>query len=1022
WEPSVTVTKIVIGTPPSDDEKEIAVGIPDHLSELYPNLTHLHLWQIGDLEQLPELPRGLVCLDVRGCAKLNGWGGVPTELPQLETLVLDGCRDLPAPKMTRFPALRDLSVRNCTAIDEVWLQTVLHANDLLHSLDASECEWLTSLPMLPAALVDLRLNGCRGLTSILDDHHRWPKNLRRLELRHAQSLLSIPNLPESLDYVDLAYTSSLKVVPVMPKRALDAPDRRRPRTLFLFETGVPLDRDLYGETEDTNVAERVLADMEASEASGRQTDHELKVILLGNGRCGKSSFARKWIHDEFREDEKSTHGIRLWEKDFQFTPVDETAPATAQLNIWDFAGQDLYHSTHRLFLQSRAIFILFYTDHPPGADAETDRREEAAIGREGEDVHREPQYWIDQVKSLGKIPGTGQEPPLLIVRSKSDRDHERDIDDRSKAIYSPIELSAKTGAGIDEIKRWLQGQVRELLGPYDARSLPASAMQVKDALQPMIEENRERYWELDEEGKPFQSPHPTIGRPAFDDLVKVRCAGAYAEKPELLLERFHRSGYLYYNEEYLRDDVILDQRWAIHGIYAFSSRQSEFNIRERLRDANGQFTKEELARYSWTPAGYDAKAQHLFMRFMLSCGMCFELLRDNESASGQIVYAAPGFFPSRAVAAQRFSELNAPQTGTWAQYRLPTASEADVRSLIADIGTDWSRSMQTWRWGCRLASARTGALCWIDWARSDDSQEYVSPLDVWFSGPQDRPFEHHVRERVQRHLNHPRYDDEHPFDSEWPSIAEHALQKQRLPFRADGGAPAGDESPMEEVRPTRDQAVGVRVTFSFAGSDAEHGLVGEIPSQLGKKLHDQLKGDTRNEVLCYDHPEGDERLSEFMKKLAGGDLILIFWSKKYWYSPYCMTEMMLIYEEPPEGRLPDKQVLVFVFEDQRLSNDGPINATAWDREWKTRVNARLKHALEDSDEDARELHRIFALDGVVRRWYELVARFEEFDPFRQLLVGYRHGRPLSIPENKEEAGRVADELLTLVNQQLKQSN
>ena len=155
WEASELVTKIVIGTPPTSEEKnEIQVNVPDNLATLYPNLTHLHLWQISSLQQLPELPIELTCLDVRGCGNLGDWGGMPQELPKLETLLLDGS-NLPAPPSVAFPALRELSLKRSTNIKESWVHDVLRENAQLQTLDASGCRQLTSIPVLPAGLCDM---------------------------------------------------------------------------------------------------------------------------------------------------------------------------------------------------------------------------------------------------------------------------------------------------------------------------------------------------------------------------------------------------------------------------------------------------------------------------------------------------------------------------------------------------------------------------------------------------------------------------------------------------------------------------------------------------------------------------------------------------------------------------------------------------------------------------------------------------------------------------------------------------
>ena len=1017
WEANEHVTKIVIGTLEKDGDKPklISTRIPDDLASLYPNLTHLHLWQIENLTHLPPLPPKLECLDVRGCEKFLQFDTQQQYLASLEYLHLDGCRQLMV--ACKFSSLRllELTIQNCTSISETWLNQLLCGSAALKHLDAQGCTQLRSIPTLPPSLLDLRLNDCERLSVLATQG--WPETLRRLELNGASKIATLPDFPPALDYIDLRHTKSLRALPRMPLPSLGVPQQRRPRTLFLFESGVPLERDLYGETEETNVAVRVLADIDASKG-GRVADHELKVILLGNGRSGKSSLARRLVGDAFRRKETSTHGIRLWEKDCSFTPTDDPMLSTARLNIWDFAGQDLYHSTHRLFLQSHAIFIICHTEHPLGADQESDTEEYEALERNDEEIQRPLKYWIDQVESLGKIPGIDRHPPVLIVRTKLDRDGERSVVPTLDTKFNQVAFSAKTADGLPEVEDWIESQVESLMGKFPQRSLPASAMAVKQELLPLIAENYQCYRNADESNPLVKSPHPTFGREAFEQLVKKHCSGQYADAPQILLERFHRSGFFYYNPAYLPDDILLDQRWAINGIYTFSSRESRFQVREMLKDANGQFLASDLAKHSWKKAGYDEKAQRLFLAFMRSCGMCFELLSKDETVERESVFAAPAFFPARNKAVGRFPEIDS-LADAWAQFKLADVSESDVRDLLANLGGVWRRTMEAWRWGCRVRSASTGAYCWVDWPRPDDSPDYVYPMAVWFTGPIDREFEKEIRERVQRSLRHAKYEESNQFQSEWAPVPETVLSEFRF---SEGPEKLGQR---RSSLPSLDESRNIQVTISFAGTDPKYGRVGDIPSELGRRLNEWMLTQNLGRVFCYDRPEGDERLPGFMQHLAEGDLVLVFWSQKYWNSPYCMREMQLIYNKHPVGRLLEKRVIVFVFDGQRLTSDTKtttpnraLRATAWDKQWKELSEQRNAAAEMESGGDLRAKTRILKRDGL-QEWYDFIADLEQFEPFIRTMCTYRLAKSLKLPLSDEDCQKAIDDLTPLIQDHLR---
>src|SRR5262249_53180262 len=79
----------------------------------------------------------------------------------------------------------------------------------------------------------------------------------------------------------------------------------------------------------------------------------------------------------------------------------------AQLHIWDFGGQDVYHGTHALFVRTRAIFLIAWTPEREWA---------------GEHVYRGAlfrdyplAYWLDYVRHLGR-----SSIPVLVVQTRCD--------------------------------------------------------------------------------------------------------------------------------------------------------------------------------------------------------------------------------------------------------------------------------------------------------------------------------------------------------------------------------------------------------------------------------------------------------------------------------------------------------------------------------------------------------------------------------------------------------------------------
>ena len=128
---------------------------------------------------------------------------------------------------------------------------------------------------------------------------------------------------------------------------------------------------------------------------------DFKLMLLGNGRVGKTQICRRLQGQEYEETVPSTHGVKIG-----------AAPLTAlgdpaTLRIWDFGGQDIYHGTHALFLKSRAIFMLVWT---PESEALHDHEHGGFTFR-----NQPLGYWLDYVREFG-----GEDLPVIVVQAQCD--------------------------------------------------------------------------------------------------------------------------------------------------------------------------------------------------------------------------------------------------------------------------------------------------------------------------------------------------------------------------------------------------------------------------------------------------------------------------------------------------------------------------------------------------------------------------------------------------------------------------
>jgi GTPase SAR1 family protein/predicted phosphodiesterase len=168
------------------------------------------------------------------------------------------------------------------------------------------------------------------------------------------------------------------------------------------------------------------------------TVHEFsaKVVLVGEGRAGKSCLAQRLVHDRYEEME-STHGMRFWSLPVE-PPVAKGAPAATRQEIilWDMGGQSEYQLVHQLFLRDSTVALMVME---PGR---------------GERALEEVEGWNQRLlaQSGGRIirkllVGTKMDSAL----SPADRPAIESMVRRCQ-FEGYVFTSAKTGEGIPELK------------------------------------------------------------------------------------------------------------------------------------------------------------------------------------------------------------------------------------------------------------------------------------------------------------------------------------------------------------------------------------------------------------------------------------------------------------------------------------------------------------------------------------------------------------------------------------------
>ena len=115
------------------------------------------------------------------------------------------------------------------------------------------------------------------------------------------------------------------------------------------------------------------------------------MVFLGDGGAGKSLIIDRLMHDGIISsdfDGESTPGICISSKEYAI------GKDKIKLHFWDFGGQAVMHSMHRLFLTNRTLYVVV-----------TNARDNKA--------NEQAWYWIRNIRSFAN-----GAPVLLLVNQK----------------------------------------------------------------------------------------------------------------------------------------------------------------------------------------------------------------------------------------------------------------------------------------------------------------------------------------------------------------------------------------------------------------------------------------------------------------------------------------------------------------------------------------------------------------------------------------------------------------------------
>ncbi|MEN9609791.1 MAG: hypothetical protein RLZZ628_605 [Bacteroidota bacterium] len=371
---------------------------------------------------------------------------------------------------------------------------------------------------------------------------------------------------------------------------------------------------------DKNVYEELDSYFKGLEKGKPLKNNEVKIIFIGNGSVGKTQIVKRLAEKKkfvFDENHKSTFAIQLLQ-----THIDsEILEEGLILNCWDFAGQDLYHATHRVFMETRAVFVIVWD----WENENNDFHEWNGQKYENQNLR----YWLEYATHFGK------KSPIIIVQNKVDLEGSRRLPEPEKKklkaeflnIVDFLEVSAKANIGFSIFENIISKAFssNEIIKREILLELPNDWVRLRERIRAGQRNTSTKKQHLTKQQFTKWCEKETIREKDVD----------------VVLTFLHDTGVLFHNTHSLEYEIILDQAWAIKAIFQIVNQETAHY--EVLKHNRGELKYSDLCKV-WK--NYSDTEKTIFISMMKKAELCFEKT-DEEQDLKNSVFIVPHFFQDK---------------------------------------------------------------------------------------------------------------------------------------------------------------------------------------------------------------------------------------------------------------------------------------------------------------------------------------------------------------------------------------
>ncbi len=302
------------------------------------------------------------------------------------------------------------------------------------------------------------------------------------------------------------------------------------------------------------------------EQSTKEITHplnEIRVIIIGKGKIGKTTLKKRLLGQEVSADENQTDGIDI----HTWTPE---SLENIKIRLWDFGGQEIQHGVHKLFLQDNCIYLLVL-----------DKRQD-------QQYNKDIVYWMDHIRSFGG------NSPIIIVENCIDTILNKDQTYTEDEIAEIITLNAEIENHYKE-----KDKPVEIVGVSALYDINMDALQKKLFKYVKIENNKGQYLQewLNAKGAVESS---ITGGIELDGLAKTNyitretygllCDNAKVKSEEskiAILGVMIRLGVAFYFKSKNQNWLILNPEWVTVAMYTII-------LDPKVKSLNGLITKQDV--------------------------------------------------------------------------------------------------------------------------------------------------------------------------------------------------------------------------------------------------------------------------------------------------------------------------------------------------------------------------------------------------------------------------------------------